>query len=378
TTFFDEDGELKRHKYNNFLRSIFGNIDTREETVDSIKKRLSKIFEEADEMMEDGRKSLSISGEEMSQAVIIIKDYAELVKIACKANGQKERFEARRKIEFMWQIYKSKYNPRFVFSKRDAKLVRERLEGPKDGVKIDPSAPFKILCFTDNPDGIEIVGESEMGDRLSASQEDIAVHLISAKFAGTDCCILPMDETHEDVGNKYIGRKSLKSIVMKKIRKRIKMDAIHDLLRTTFVAKTREDLLKIQQYLEDNYFGFATTLKRENRYGEFVAVETIDVADNKSKSDEYKALRYVAEIPISSETKKEIYIVPVEIRILLEEDLAKERSNYHDASHKNYERRRDREFMERMLPVEIYPHLYEEKTDPKDIFRKKQYKLKTA
>ena len=88
------------------------------------------------------------------------------------------------------------------------------------------------------------------------------------------------------------------------------------------------------QHIEDKYISFGRILKLENRGYEHIGAGNgrLNIGQNTSKSDQYKAIRYVTHFPVGSETGKDRYSTILEIRVLQLDDLAKERSKHNHAS----------------------------------------------
>ena len=176
----------------------------------------------------------------------------------------------------------------------------------------------------------------------------------------------------------FVSQKSEYSLITKLIRKHdIREKDITDLVRMTVVVKNEEDLSRVCQHIEDKYISFGRILKLENRGYEHIGAGNgrLNIGQNTSKSDQYKAIRYVTHFPVGSETGKDRYSTILEIRVLQLDDLAKERSKHNHASHESYVQRREIECAESIIPFELYPELYDVVEDPRDLFRRTTIQL---
>lgn len=387
---FTQEGDLRKGPYHQYLRGIFG--QTKKQTTgtkperrrqqleefETIKRRVSEIFERVNEHLASVSDNLGIPPITLAD-IAAINDYAELVKIACTSSNLTRCFCARRKIELAILTYTCMVTPRKVYQEHEAKEVKRVLEGTAQGIKTFPEE--QVVTFLDYPDGDvrEIKGDDDPASRIQSVQRR-KFRLIRAQVANNiNCHVLSVaSEADGDEGEtnplEYIGKKSLNSMITRLLTgedKRAK--DITDLLRMTFVVESIEDLVSLQEHLENNYISFGRTLKIENRYGEFVRVQAFNVERSAAKSDRYRTLRYVIDIPIQDEAGKRVYAVPMEIRILLREDLMKERSSFHEASHEKYEKRRLKIELKRIAPPEIFPEIYQRiGPDPNDVFGREE------
>lgn len=365
--FFDEEGKLNRQTYNRTLRSIFemvGGASEERESIFDIKDRVADIYEKVNDYLHNLYRTQGISTSLDFELVRNTNDYAQLVYLACRGETKELRFAARRKLELGWLVYSCVYTPRYVFRHRDAGAIKQRLESFVGGIKVDAEAQLEEMHFIDNEEGqVELIDDPSTLD--GGEQRLNTVKLIPATFCGVHCHLLPVkngatgedDESTRDT--EYIGIKSLRSMVTKLIRgEKTRAKDITDIIRMTIVADSIEALAQIQEKLENRYVSFGRNLRRENRYGQFVRVSTFNTTTNSYKSDEYRTLRYVVDVPIQDETGGHMYLAPIEIRVLLREDLAKEKSSSNDASHINYESKRARVCIKRLEPPTISPELY--------------------
>jgi len=384
-TCFNEEGKVDEKEYQKFLIRLFGHtaiveeegtqgktapatgepskLIARVEQFDKIRKRIIRLFKEADNYVDSviAKTGVVPMGDIVLEETKTTNDYAELIRIACKDPSSRKRFEARRKIELAVLIYNCLGTQRYVNQDHDAMAVRAVLESRKDRLQTVRTGQIRTVRFLDYKDGTtKILGKKERvanSDLYEVREEQ----LIPANFAGEKCYLIPADnggaggETSE---REYVSEKTLNSMLTNLINDREKRGAkdLTDLIRMTFVVDDNNKFDVIRRHIERGYVGFGMTLKREDRYGRVVRVQSIGT--NKAKADEYKALRYVVDIPVEGEGGTSDYFVPVEIRILYMEDFVIEKSRYHPASHAKYEERRLGQVLEKLAPEEIYPGAY--------------------
>lgn len=380
---FDEYGDLEPGPYRRYLRGIFGHATViteddgearaKDEALNKLKARATRIFEEVNDYLASVSDDLGISPITVP-SVVAVNDYAELIKIVNTTQDPRERFAARRKIELAALMYTCMITPRFVYQKEEAKMTKAALEHSKRG--IDYNYPEghdfendKVYFLDDPQSGPQKISEEKAGE-MTDDPNIKSIDLIPVKFGGDiNCHLVP---TSQDNPLEYMSQKSLFSMLtnlLNEDNKRAK--DMTDMLRMTFVADSVDDLQALQKYLETNYISFGRSLKRENRYGNLVDASTSVTPDNISKADEYRTLRYVVDIPVHDvNDKTKVYAVPVEIRILLTEDLIKERSAHHPAGHVRYEDRRLKEIVQsKLAPAALFPEVYkEEPADPDNVF----------
>lgn len=383
---FDGAGNLRTGDYHKYLRRIFGVAPKSEEgvkeTFDAVKKRAAKVLEQVNFYLDSIGEDMGFPSMVISETVRECNDYATLVKLANTAQTKEERFAARRKIELAILIYSCLQTPRMVYRDRDGEEIKRTLEISGDLRISEESTPLREVEFVETDDG-----QVYLCDRLDGTittdvqtEEIKAFELIPARFAGTNCFLLPTIPKTEETPieqKEYLGKKTLYSMVTKLLhRDQMRAKDVTDLLRMTFVVDSIKDLELLREYIETHYISFGRTLRREDRYGDFIRVSTTHVG-SVAKSAEYRSLRYVVDVPVWDGQAEHVYFAPLEIRILLTEDAAKEKSENHHASHKNYEKRRLIKVMERLAPPEICPQLY--KTvgpDPNDAFKQQHTVLK--
>ena len=381
STWFEPDGSLvrgTRGPYYKYLRKIFGLPE--DEKFERVKERVETMLGNVNSYIDGIIGDLGMP-DILIEHIRNTNDYAQLVKIACESKLEDEKFLARLKIELAILIYSCTGTPRWVFRDHEAKGVKASLEKAKGGIRIEEHSPLREIEFIDCTDGtVEMIDEGET-TRTTTMGEQRKVKLIPAQFAKIPCWLLPAnngDDEEETDDDDYIGIKSLRSLVTKLLhREKTRARDVTDILRMTIVVDSVEDLIRVQKELESNYISFGRSLKRENRYGKFVRVKTYNTAKNASKSDEYRALRYVVDVPIKDTSDSVDYFAPIEIRVLMTEDLLKERSKYHPASHRKYELNRLRKVFRRLAPWEIFRRFYKEtEPDEDDVFERKELVLK--
>lgn len=388
---FSAEGKIKKQIYYRYLRKVFGQMEAKgeddadddsirleDEKFEKVRLRISDIFEMVDMYLASISIQLNIPSIQLGQ-IKNVNDYAELVKICCTSEDPQERFAARRKIELAFLLYSCQIAPRYVYQDYEAKAVKKVLER-KGGIEIMEDEEMSLI-FQDNPDGsiTDITNTNE--SRVGA----YSIPLIPANFAGVKCGLLPAnnDKEHPD----YMSKKTINSMLTNLLNEENKRAKdMTDLLRMTFVVDTMEDLVKIQEYIDTNYISFGRSLKREDRYKQTNGQDQVAVSQNDAKSADYKTSRSVVDIVVPDEHGENFaadlvptYAVPVEIRVLLREDLMKERSAHHSASHRKYEKKRlIKKVVPTLAPKDVFPdHYIQEKPHENDIFEKTRLRLKT-
>jgi hypothetical protein len=387
---FDENGKLNTRAYYSYIRSVFGQmVATRDDDEDealvftserfeNIRERVTELFDHV--MMYLGSISSQLGLPDIQVPLVReMDDYSELVKICCTSKDPQETFAARRKIELAFLVYSCLTTPRFVYQKYEAQAVKKVLER-KGGVKLLDEEDI-VLRFVDNKDGT-IEDISDEHPRAKDERNVKNIDLIPAIFAGVKCGLLPANGTPGD----YMSKKTINSMLTNLLNEENKRAKdMTDILRMTFVVDSMEDLVKVQQHLETDYISFGRSIKREDRYAKTASREQVAVSGNASKSSDYKALRYVVDVIIPDENSENYekghvptYAVPVEIRVLLREDIMKERSEFHPASHKKYEKKRSERIVPALAPKKVFPdHYVTEKPHKDDVFGKKVTRLRT-
>ena len=397
THVFDED------RYTRGLQNIFGmkrkiEADRVAESHRSVEARLRRTFRGTNQYLDDTYKFLGIDSEPMSERVRNSNDYNKLLYILCTTDDLAERLQARRKIELGFLSYSCEYSARHQHREYNAKAIKEYLEGSERGIYIDEQQPLEEFSFVEYPKGTVYTDKEGVRHELPkggiillddrVNESDLPeggivtdrVKLIPGTIGGIKCSYLPaksgqqikvedrspdsMVDVYEPNPREYLGTKSLQAEVTKLLRgEKISSKDITDKQRLTMVFDNIEDLRNAQSHVQDYFFSTGTALKIENRYGELVNVSpTIRHGKDKNgeKSDDYKTFRYVGEIPVPSPLEGiegPIHAL-VEIRLMLKEDLAKEKSLTHDASHTRYEVDRSITAIETIAPYETCPDHY--------------------
>jgi hypothetical protein len=371
-TCFNPEGKPRKGSYENFMRRLFGRTrivgedeakeegELKVEKFDKIKKRIAKLFKEADDYVDLIVIHAGIPADNIVlQEIKEIDDYAELIRVACKDPSPRKRFEARRKIELSILIYNCLGTQRYVNHGHDAVAVKAVLESKRDKLRVEKKGQLKVVRFLDYKDGrTRVLGKGESGFIATDEGQFREETLIPADFAGVKCHLMQANSADNPDDREFISEKTLPSMVTNLINDREKHGAkdLTDLVRMTFVVDDQASFDAITRHLERGYVGFGMNLKREDRYGRVVRVKSVGA--NRAKSDKYKALRYVVDIPIEGEGGTSDYFAPVEIRILYTEDFAKEKSEHNEVSHKQYIARRVKQTLEKLTPEEIYPGAY--------------------
>ncbi|MDP2642257.1 MAG: hypothetical protein Q8P62_00245 [Candidatus Peregrinibacteria bacterium] len=369
---FDGEGQINQRKYNAMLRSIFEHIDEDQqkgERLDAIKKRIDVIFHKVNELLVDASIDTGTKIPHEIEEILEINEYSELVKIACTEKDKRKRYAARLKIELTWLTYRGSYMPRFAFVESDSRKVKAKMEATPEDIQVDRDEPVKVIKFIDNKTGDpEIIGEESAAEEkvVEEGMVDLGeLKLIPAKFAGQNCYLLHNGDSKSDNG--YINPKTLRSMVINRIRERsMAFEEITDMIRMTFVVEDMDELKALKEGINTSHASLGRLIAVEDTYTEDSENGTHGIDYNESKSKKYRTLKYVSYIPISGEEK--IYVVQFEIRVLLLEDAIREKSRHHEIGHKAYEKRRILACIPILMPKEIFPELYEEETDPDDIF----------
>ncbi len=385
---------FKQTVYNRYLRRLFGHkifdetaksgdeegepLVAKKESDAELNERINRIFDNVNKYLASVAKDLGIPSIQHPE-IAEINDYAELVKIACTSDDRKKRFAARRKIELASLTYSCIGAPHSVYQDHEASAIKAVLESSFDGIKLRGEGT-KFVEFIDIPakegeryGNIRMLDPSKVVHPLKPGESKKKIRLIPAKFGGRQCYLLPtqVEDAEVDDPNEYIGKKSLKSMLTNLLSgEKKRASDLTDLVRMTFVVDSYESLKEIQGQLANNHISFGRVIKTENRYGNIVRVSSLNVSKNRSKASDYRALRYVVEVPIQDEAGNRTYLAPVEIRIMMLEDLCKEKSDHHRASHKKYEKRRLHKTLEKTTPREIFSEHYKEtKPNPDDIYQ---------
>lgn len=404
--FFKEDGSFSDAYYHR-VRSLFSLVleseggKAKQEDFEQVRAKLSTAFEAINHYLKDYDEALGLPPIAQIREVVEENEYGNLVRLACTTEDKTVRAAACAKIQLAMLHYSIAYSPRFVFQDHDAKQIKLRLERLRNGLVIKHNAegkvPVRKIRFIENIGGLVYV----MDDDPDEPETEIPVvsdlnemYLIPAKLGGTECFVMPVgvDEggspiDYAEVGEidlktfEYIGKKSSESGKTKILRReKYRAKDITDLIRMTFVVKSFVEFFKLKDHIEREYLSFGQILKFENRYDQtFTREYATDQYDNPSKDGSYRCLRYVAYMPIPSSDGTHSYFAPIEMRIMLIEDAAMEKSNHHKASHQRYEIDRRQEIAELLRPHAIWPELWkEEAPNPKDPFKRKRMVLKSS
>lgn len=338
-------------------------LEVRPEDSEKVYDRVERVFKKVDAYLHSISKDLGIPEINCGE-IRDCKNYAELVKIACKHENPKIRFAARRKLELAGLAYSLMGTPRYVYQDYESRAIKAFMQTAPGGLKINRKKEKERVEFIDPPDGKVSIVKQGRGSRDGIKKAE----LIHANFADTPCYVVPTNDLNEKKSSDeydYIRQKSFNSMMTNLLGAEGKRASdLTDLQAMTIVVKNLEDLKKIQRHVEANLMSFGRMIKTENRYDEGIRSGTFYVGENDSKSDEYKTLRYVIDIPVPEENpprpgkKSKTYLATLELRVLLLEDFCKERSENNDGSHKKYERKRLRKILKRVAPIEHHPEFY--------------------
>lgn len=368
---YDGEGKLNVTDYRHFLRGIFGHKKlkdgtTKDEHFDKLKRRATEMFQGVNEYLASVTTDLGLPPITVP-SVQQVNDYAELIKIVCTTEDPRERFAARRKIELAALMYTCTIAPRYAYQDLEARATKADLEHSRRGIDYQSDVNDKVYFIDDPNFGPREISADRRSD-LSPDTPIKEIELIPVKFGGEiKCHLMP---TSADDPFEYMGKKTLFNMLtnlLNEDNKRAK--DMTDILRMTFVADSEAQLTALQRYIETHYISFGRSVKHENRYKD--DGNDVNVAENQAKADDYRAIRYVVDITVEDDKNGKDYAVPIEIRILLTEDLIREKSAHHPAGHRKYEERRLKQVVENKLaPKEIFPEIYkQEGPDPDDIFQ---------
>ncbi|MEK7672828.1 MAG: hypothetical protein AAB373_03000 [Patescibacteria group bacterium] len=369
-------GVFDTKSYHQYLKTIFGT--KKGEKIPALVERANSVFAKVNDYLQSVTDTLNIPSiivEEVKE----VNDLAELIKLCCTTEDPLIRFAARRKIETGILIYTCQSTPRKVFQKDDAEEVKTVMK--QFGLKIT-SDQKDVMNFKENIVTNEITVSDQKPPVDEVTEIAHEVELIPAKFGDVECYLLPAAKSGEEGDevstdpNEYIGQKSLYSMITKLFAGEGESARdITDLIRMTFVVESKEQLIQLQEQIEHHCAGFGRVIKKEDRVNK--RSKSVKVGNNGSKASGYKAVRYALNIPISGRPSGKQYVIPLEMRILLKEDLAKERSYHHPVSHKKYEQRRLEGIFPRLAPEETFPERYEQEIpDKRDLFRRSRSKIK--
>jgi hypothetical protein len=357
-----------------------GNENNKERLIEVIKNRLSDLFIKADEYLAFLEEKSGGMGFYISEKVKTTHDLAELTLLAINGKDEVERFEARRKISLALRMDRISKSGAFVFLDRNIDSIKRILSSYLEY----ENSVVEYVPFYDHPKkGIALILDepSQKRQRLSPPPKEYSfteqdkeyireVKLIPATFSGVKCWILP---SFSDQEIEIIRKKSLQSITTKQLRNRTSAD----LAAMTLVAKGIKDLEELTRLIQKDFLAYGKVLSIENKMGDLIKLRTKNVSINSSSSNEYRSIHYVVEMVIyDPETQREL-ITTIEVRVILIDDLVKEKSLFHAASHQIYEKIRLGDVIKLLVPREIYTKSYEtSEPNPWDIHGDKQEILK--
>ena len=348
--------------------------------VNLIKERLKGLFTDAENLFHYLSNQLNIESITKSERVKNCFDFGELVQIALFGEDEVERFEARRKLAITLRMERITKGPYYVFKERNANSIQKIID---DHCVYNPENPISVH-FYDHPekglsqiqfvDGIRRIIPITTAEEKSFTSADAntekTIKLFPCNFNGVECFILPAGEREK---GDIIRIKSLNAITIKELRHK----KAHDLLAMSLVVNTQAQLEQIVSAIESKFLAYGRVISIKNNLGDVVEIKTKNASYNSSSSSEYRSVKYVVEMSIYDDQIQREVITTLEIRILLLEDLIKEKSDFHHASHKIYESRRLSSVIKSLAPEEIYKDLYEESVPEKwDIHKHSSRNLK--
>lgn len=361
-------------------RNQDGGANDRNKKLGLIKDKLKWLFTQTDEylaFLEEKSKGIDFY---RSERVKNCHDLAGLTLLAINGEDEVERFEARRKISLALRMDRITKSGAYVFLDRNIDSIKRILSSYLEY----NHSPLEYVPFYDHPKkGIALIlnEPAQKRQRLSPPSKEFSfteedkcyireVKLIPATFSGVDCWVLPSFNGREI---EIIRKKSLQSITTKQLRNRTSAD----LAAMTLVAKDIRILEELTRLIQKDFLAYGKVLSIENKMGDLIKLRTKNVSINSSSSKEYRSIHYVVEMVIyDPETQREL-ITTIEVRVILIDDLVKEQSLYHAASHQNYEQIRLRDVINRLVPRDIYSDSYEmSDPDPWDIHGDRQVGLR--
>ncbi len=329
-----------------------------------IKERLRELFVQADNYIDFLESKSGGVSFYHSERVRECNDLAGLSMLAMNQNDIFEQFEARRKISLALRMDRITKDGSYVFLDRNV----ESIKGLLRKYLSYNAEELTSLKYYDYPEGIIICDEE------NSSKDDPRylreVSLIPAEFNGVRCWILPIFE-----GDKIeiIRKKGLFSILTKELRKKKK----DDLAALTLVVRDLTKFEELIKLIQSDFLAYGKVLSIESKMGNLLKIRTKNVNINPSSSNMYRSVHYVVEMVVSDPVNQRDLITKIEIRVMLRDDLLKEKSVYHPASHQIYEQIRLNDVIAHLVPREIYGESYQvSDPDPWDIHNDKQIALK--
>lgn len=357
-----------RIKVNKHLRSNDG-----DKILTIIKEKLRELFNKADDYVMFLEEKSGGTGFYRSERVKECNDLAELTLLAIEGKDVIERFEARRKISLALRMDRITKSGAFVFLDRNVNSIKNILRAY---LRYEPSVIVRIP-FDDHPPKSSdqklprLITPSEESKFTEQDKEFLSeIDLIPSIFSGVKCYILPILNGGEP---EIIRKKSLQSIVTKQLRNK----GSDDYAAMTLVVEEIAELEELTKLIQRDFLAYGKVLSIENKMGDLFKIRTKNVSINSSSSKEYRSIHYVVEMVITDPESRRELITTIEVRVILLDDLLKEKSLFHPASHKKYEQIRLRDVINRLVPRELYSDSYEVSApDPRDIHGDRQIALK--
>lgn len=364
--FDEETGELHEERYNNYLKSLFGALrGGRKERITTVKPRVEGILKEVTNYFLFLLEELGYTVEALPLDILNNNDYAELLMICATNDDPRDRFIARLKLELAAIIYSCEATPRKVYQEHDAKAIAAYFQHADPGIRIKASAQIKEEVFYEDPEGNIYKSNDGRPDLVERK-----ILLMPAKFGDVNCHLVV------DGKGEFENQKSLFSMITKLLhRDRRRAKDLTDLIRKTVVGDNPEDIERINAMLETYYLSFGRQIKRERTNGK--GKGNSGVRPNVSKSADFSVDAFVADIPVEDISRTNTYFAPGEIMVTDLDRLRVQTTERNALGHRQYEIRRIREIIVRLLPLEVFPEYYVvSEPDPDDISGKLTVQLR--
>lgn len=345
--FNQNTGELHEDRYNEYLKSLFGAVRKgRRENITTVKNRVEAILQEVSSYFYFLCDELNLNTESLPHDILKNCDYADLIRGCANSEDPRDRFFARLKLELAAVLYSCESTPRKVYQDHDAKAIAAYFLQANPGLRIRPTEQVQKVTFYEDPSGntfdFKIAGQNV---------KERTIPLLPAKFGDVNCQLLL------DHNGKFVSKKSLHSMVTKLLhRDQVRAKDLTDLIRMTIVCETDADIRKVKDMLETHYLTFGRQLKRIESKG---TKGNRGVKSNKSKSQAFKVDAYVADVPVEDVDLKGVYSAPTEVMITDLSRLKVQSTMNNELGHRQYELRRVREVITRLLPHSLFPEYYE-------------------
>lgn len=370
--------------YHHHLLAKYGHPNGEEDQIPQIEEMLKYIFSEVEGYLTEFRNHLNLPQVRRCKNVSECNDYPTLFSIAVNGKTRLERFEARRKIEMAILINSIISHPLYIYKSQNAREIEKRFMWDFS----EATKPLKVseniyeLSFIDREDGtlkiIEIRKKDSPMDSskfIGIEESDIVrVDLLSVvdKEGKEGEVFIIANKDKEDPNILHpVGEKSLYSLITKIIKRSLRIENIHDILRMSTLAEKESTLRSAKQNHERNIVKQGGVIQQKNRNYEFLEVPTKYIREDYSKS-KYNADTTINSINTNDNFNKKQNI-KYESRYMLFPDYLNELSRFHDVGHAKLEIDRLFPVSEKICPIELYPDLYvTDIENPKDICGKRK------